>query len=159
MESDDILNNNMGDEASQSASSDEEEALARELQEELDKQEAQISQEAPQPAAEPKSSSMVEDATNFAQEMFGSTGQSYPSNLDMLMDVAMELTVELGRTSQSVRQVLDLHKGSVLELDRIAGDAVDIYVNNQLIAKGDVVVVDDKFGVRITELTRNKREG
>jgi len=158
MESDDILNNNMGDEASQSASSDEE-ALARELQEELDKQEAQISQEAPQPAAEPKSSSMVEDATNFAQEMFGSTGQSYPSNLDMLMDVAMELTVELGRTSQSVRQVLDLHKGSVLELDRIAGDAVDIYVNNQLIAKGDVVVVDDKFGVRITELTRNKREG
>jgi flagellar motor switch protein FliN/FliY len=102
---------------------------------------------------------MVEDATNFAQEMFGSTGQSYPSNLDMLMDVAMELTVELGRTSQSVRQVLDLHKGSVLELDRIAGDAVDIYVNNQLIAKGDVVVVDDKFGVRITELTRNKREG
>jgi flagellar motor switch protein FliN/FliY len=158
MESDDILNNNMGDEVSQSASSDEE-ALARELQEELDKQEAQMSQEAPQPAVEPKSSSMVEDATNFAQEMFGSTGQSYPSNLDMLMDVAMELTVELGRTSQSVRQVLDLHKGSVLELDRIAGDAVDIYVNNQLIAKGDVVVVDDKFGVRITELTRNKREG
>jgi flagellar motor switch protein FliN/FliY len=157
MESEDILNSNMGDEASQSASSDED-ALARELQQELDRQEAQMSQAAMQPAAEQKSS-IVEDATNFAQEMFGSTGQSYPSNLDMLMDVAMELTVELGRTSQSVRQVLDLHKGSVLELDRIAGDAVDIYVNNQLIAKGDVVVVDDKFGVRITELTRNKREG
>lgn len=158
MESDDILKNNIGDEASQSASSDEE-ALARELQEELDRQEAQLNQAAPQLAVESQSSGRVEEATNFAQEMFGSTGQSYPSNLDMLMDVAMELTVELGRTSQSVRQVLDLHKGSVLELDRIAGDAVDIYVNNQLIAKGDVVVVDDKFGVRITELTRNKREG
>lgn len=73
-------------------------------------------------------------------------------NFAMLMDVGLQLTVELGRTHLTVRQVLDLQKGSVLELDRIAGDAVDIYVNDRLVARGDVVVVDDKFGVRITEL-------
>jgi flagellar motor switch protein FliN len=74
------------------------------------------------------------------------------SSLDMLWGVHLTLTVELGRTSLTVRQVIELQKGSVVELDRIAGEAVDIYVNDRLIAKGDVVVVDDKFGVRITEL-------
>lgn len=73
-------------------------------------------------------------------------------NLNMLMGVNLNLTVELGRANLSVRQVLDLQKGSVVELDRIAGEAVDVYVNDRLIARGDVVVVDDKFGVRITEL-------
>jgi flagellar motor switch protein FliN/FliY len=74
------------------------------------------------------------------------------SSLDMLWGVHLTLTVELGRTSLTVRQVIELQKGSVVELDRIAGEAVDIFVNDRLIAKGDVVVVDDKFGVRITEL-------
>jgi flagellar motor switch protein FliN len=74
------------------------------------------------------------------------------SSMDMLWSVHLNLTVELGRTSLTVRQVIELQKGSVVELDRIAGEAVDIYVNDRLIAKGDVVVVDDKFGVRITEL-------
>ncbi|MGB9639376.1 MAG: flagellar motor switch protein FliN [Anaerolineales bacterium] len=74
------------------------------------------------------------------------------ASLEMLMDVLLLLTVELGRAELTVKQVLDLQKGSVVELDRIAGDAVDVFVNNHLIAKGEVVVVDDKFGVRITEL-------
>jgi flagellar motor switch protein FliN/FliY len=78
--------------------------------------------------------------------------QPVPNNLGMLLDVNMQLTVELGRAKMSVKQVLDLQQGAVLELDRIAGDAVDIYVNDHLIGRGDVVVVDDKFGVRITEL-------
>jgi len=78
--------------------------------------------------------------------------QPIPNNLGMLMDVNMQLTVELGRAKMSVKQVLELQQGAVLELDRIAGDAVDIYVNDHLIGRGDVVVVDDKFGVRITEL-------
>ncbi|MBI9047886.1 MAG: flagellar motor switch protein FliN [Anaerolineaceae bacterium] len=78
--------------------------------------------------------------------------QPVPNNLGMLMDVGMQLTVELGRAKMSVKQVLELQQGAVLELDRIAGDAVDIYVNDHLIGRGDVVVVDDKFGVRITEL-------
>ncbi len=68
------------------------------------------------------------------------------------MDVTLQVTVELGRTFLSLKQVLDLQKGSVIELDRLAGDPVDIYVNERLFAQGEVVVVDDKFGVRITKL-------
>jgi len=79
-------------------------------------------------------------------------GASAPASLDMLWSVHLTLSVESGRTSLTVRQVIELQKGSVIELDRIAGEAVDIYANDRLIAKGDVVVVDDKFGVRITEL-------
>jgi flagellar motor switch protein FliN len=81
------------------------------------------------------------------------------SSMDMLWGVHLNLTVELGRTSLTVRQVIELQKGSVVELDRIAGEAVDIFVNDRLIAKGDVVVVDDKFGVRITELISPIQEG
>ncbi len=80
------------------------------------------------------------------------TKGSNVASLDMLMDVLLLLTVELGRAELTVKQVLDLQKGSVVELNRIAGDAVDVFVNAHLIAKGEVVVVDDKFGVRITEL-------
>lgn len=74
------------------------------------------------------------------------------TNLEMLMEVSLQLSVELGQTQMSVRQVLDLQQGSVVELNRQAGDAVDIFVNNHIFARGEVVVVDDKFGVRITEL-------
>ena len=74
------------------------------------------------------------------------------ANLDMLMDVPMKISVELGRTKMSLRQTLELVQGSVSELDRLAGDPVDVFVNERLFAKGEVVVVDDKFAVRITEL-------
>jgi flagellar motor switch protein FliN len=75
-----------------------------------------------------------------------------PANLDMLMDVSLQVAVELGRTRMTVRQLLDLQNGSVVELDRMAGDVVDVYINDRLLARGEVVVVDDKFGVRVTEL-------
>jgi flagellar motor switch protein FliN len=75
-----------------------------------------------------------------------------PANLDMLMDVSLQVAVELGRTRMTVRQLLDLQNGSVIELDRMAGDVVDVYINDRLLARGEVVVVDDKFGVRVTEL-------
>ena len=74
------------------------------------------------------------------------------SNIDLLMDVSLRITVELGRTYMTLRQVLDLQQGSVIELDRLAGDPVDIYINERLFAQGEVIVVDDKFGVRITKL-------
>lgn len=73
-------------------------------------------------------------------------------NINMLMDVNLQFTVELGRTQMPVRQILELQNGSVVELDRVAGEAVDVYINEHLMARGEVVVVDDKFGVRITEL-------
>jgi flagellar motor switch protein FliN/FliY len=83
-----------------------------------------------------------------------------PTSIELLMDVPLRVSVELGRTRMSVRQVLELQNGSVVELDRMAGDAVDILVNDRLMARGEVVVVDDKFGIRITEIvTPGRRDG
>jgi flagellar motor switch protein FliN/FliY len=73
-------------------------------------------------------------------------------NYEMLVDVPIKVTVELGRSQMTVQEILGLEKGSVIELDRIAGDPVDVFVNDYLIAKGEVVVVDDNFGVRITKI-------
>lgn len=72
--------------------------------------------------------------------------------LDLLMDVGLTVTVELGRTEMPVRDVLGLAPGAVIELRRPAADPVDIFVNNKVVARGEVVVVGDRFGVRITEL-------
>jgi flagellar motor switch protein FliN/FliY len=80
-----------------------------------------------------------------------------PASIDLLMDVPLRVTVELGRTRMSVRQVLELQSGSVVELDRMAGEAVDVMVNDRLMARGEVVVVDDKFGIRITEIVAGSR--
>ncbi len=74
------------------------------------------------------------------------------SNIDLLLDVSLRVTVELGRTRMKLAQILELQHGSVVELDRLAGDPVDIFVNDRMVAHGEVVVVDDKFGVRITEM-------
>ena len=74
------------------------------------------------------------------------------ANIEMLMDVSLNVTVELGRTNVSVQDVLNLQDGSVVELDRLAGEPVDVLVNDRLMARGEVVVVDEKFGVKITEL-------
>jgi flagellar motor switch protein FliN/FliY len=103
-------------------------------------------------------SSMTAASTNSSEPMAsetngsGAAGISGSTAINMLMDVNLLFTVELGRTQMSVKHVLELQKGSVVELDRVAGEAVDIYVNEHLMARGEVVVVDDKFGVRITEL-------
>ena len=73
-------------------------------------------------------------------------------NLDLIMEVPLQVTVEIGRTRRKVQDILSYTKGSLVVLDKLAGDQVDIYVNGKCIAKGDVVVVDDNFGVRITEI-------
>ncbi len=78
--------------------------------------------------------------------------QKPQTSLEMLMDVPLNISVELGRSHMTLRHTLELVQGSVIELDRLAGDAVDILVNERLLARGEVVVVDDKFAVRITEL-------
>jgi flagellar motor switch protein FliN len=78
------------------------------------------------------------------------------TNIDLLMDVSLRVTVELGRTRMQLAQILELQHGSVVELERLAGDPVDILVNDCLVARGEVVVVDDKFGVRITEMVSAK---
>jgi flagellar motor switch protein FliN/FliY len=72
--------------------------------------------------------------------------------LDLLHDVEMEVTAELGRTRMSVRELLSLQPGTVIELDRAAGGPADLLVNGRLIARGEVVVIDENFGIRITEI-------
>ena len=80
------------------------------------------------------------------------SGAALRSGLDMLHDVEMEVSAELGRTRMSVRELLSLSPGAIVELDRAAGSPADLLVNGRLIARGEVVVVDENFGIRITEI-------
>lgn len=75
------------------------------------------------------------------------------NSMDLLLDIDLELSVELGRASIPVRDVLNMGPGSIVELDKLAGEPVDILINGKYIAKGEVVVVDDHFGVRVTEIS------
>ncbi|MFJ7660942.1 flagellar motor switch phosphatase FliY [Lysinibacillus sp. NPDC097162] len=94
---------------------------------------------------------------NVQQAQFASfdpnvISQSEARNLNMLLDIPLQVTVELGRTKRSVKEILELASGSIIELDKLAGEPVDILVNSRLIAKGEVVVIDENFGVRITDV-------
>lgn len=71
-------------------------------------------------------------------------------NLDIMLDIPMHISVELGRTKSTIREVMELEKGSIVELNKIAGEQVEIFVNQKLVAKGEVIVIEDKFGVRVT---------
>jgi flagellar motor switch protein FliN len=75
-----------------------------------------------------------------------------PGRLDMILDIPVQVTVELGRSKIPIRNILQLAQGSVVELDRLAGEPLDVLVNGCLIAQGEVVVVDDKFGIRLTDV-------
>ncbi len=90
-------------------------------------------------------------AARFADLDNGDTPRGN-AGVDFLMDVGLSIGVELGRTEMLVRDVLKLSPGSVIELRRMATDPVEVFVNNRVVARGEVVVVDDKFGVRITEI-------
>jgi len=81
-----------------------------------------------------------------------STATADQGNIGLLMDVFMEMTVELGRTKKPIREILGIGEGTIIELDKLAGEPVDILVNHKLIAKGEVVVIDENFGVRVTEI-------
>jgi len=73
-------------------------------------------------------------------------------NLDVILDVPVDISMEIGRTKLSIRNLLKLNQGSVIELDRLAGEPMDVLVNGTLIAHGEVVVVNDKFGIRLTDV-------
>ncbi|MGG4506135.1 flagellar motor switch phosphatase FliY [Heyndrickxia sporothermodurans] len=77
-------------------------------------------------------------------------------NLNMLLDIPLQVSVELGKTKRSVKEILELGSGSIIELDKLAGEPVDILVNRQLIAQGEVVVIDENFGVRITDIVSQR---
>lgn len=75
-------------------------------------------------------------------------------NIDLIMDVPLEVTVELGRTSKSIQEILDFTPGTIIELNKIAGEPIDILVNGKYVAKGEVVVIEENFGVRITDIIK-----
>ena len=102
---------------------------------ELLEQEQRQRQPAPAPAAEPSMPSGVAEV-----------------NLDVILDVPVTLSMEVGRTRIPIRNLLQLNQGSVVELERAAGEPLDLYVNGTLIAQGEVVVVNDRFGVRLTDV-------
>lgn len=81
-------------------------------------------------------------------------GAGAPANIDLIMDVALEVTVELGRTKKSISEVLDFAPGTIIELDKVAGEPVEVFVNRKLVARGEVVVIEESFGVRITEIIK-----
>lgn len=96
------------------------------------------------PAAQP--------AQIFQPLSASSNGSAAPQGFDMILDIPVALTVELGRTKISIRNLLQLAHGSVVELDGLAGEPMDVMVNGTLIAQGEVVVVNDKFGIRLTDI-------
>ena len=87
--------------------------------------------------------------SNLQQPSFSHVDEN---NLNLLMDIPLKVTVELGRTQKQIKDILELSQGSIIELDKLAGEPVDILVNNKLIAKGEVVVIDENFGVRVTDI-------
>ncbi|WP_345807449.1 flagellar motor switch phosphatase FliY [Bacillus pumilus] len=140
-------------------------------QEEETVQDTQVSTPEPQQAAPQTQSAPVQQAAppkrqakpkpaapvNVAPVEFEAFSEpqhttNHLGNLDMLMDIPLSITVELGRTQRSVKEVLELSAGSIIELDKLAGEPVDILVNKRIVAKGEVVVIDENFGVRVTDI-------
>ena len=107
-----------------------------------------------QPAPQPAMPTMNIQPAQFQSFAGGAPGAGAPANIDLIMDVALEVTVELGRTKKSISEVLDFAPGTIIELDKVAGEPVDVYVNRKLVARGEVVVIEESFGVRITEIMK-----
>ena len=105
-----------------------------------------------QAAPEPKTIKTTKPAMPQFEEHATSLNEEQESNLDLLMSVPVDVAVEIGRTRRRVKDILNYTKGSLVVLDRLAGDRADLYVNGKCIAKGDIVVVDDNFGLRIAEI-------
>jgi flagellar motor switch protein FliN len=92
------------------------------------------------------------DATAREPEEGAGAGGGAEVNLEVILDVPVTLSMEVGRTRIPIRNLLQLNQGSVVELDRAAGEPLDVYVNGTLVAHGEVVVVNDKFGIRLTDV-------
>src|SRR5687767_4635694 len=110
----------------------------------------------PRRPASPLSASPAKPAAGSVAPVFRElppqNAQQHKLDIDVLRDVELTVKIELGRTRMRLEDVLRLGHGAVVELDRLAGDPVDVFVNDRLVARGDVVVLDDKFAVRLTEV-------
>ena len=99
-----------------------------------------------------KASSAKPASDDVFRPLSPDSGSSQARELEMIMDIPVKLTVELGRTKLTIKQLLELAQGSVIELEGLAGEPMDILINGYLIAQGEVVVIEDKYGIRITEI-------
>lgn len=106
---------------------------------------------AEQTAAESKPAAAPAHFNNLASDT-PALSEEAAKNLDMVMDIPVQLTVELGRTKMPIRNLLQLAQGSVVELNELAGEPLDVFVNGCLVAQGEVVVVNEKFGIRFTDI-------
>lgn len=95
---------------------------------------------------------LAAEASAPAAEAGAPAGASVEVNLEVILDVPVTLSMEVGRTRIPIRNLLQLNQGSVVELERAAGEPLDVYVNGTLVAHGEVVVVNDKFGIRLTDV-------
>ncbi|SEL74180.1 flagellar motor switch protein FliN [Halomonas daqiaonensis] len=121
------------------------EAMAEQSAAESSEQEQKAEQAEARPAAQSAGGSVF-------RPLEAGQGSTTGRDLEMIMDIPVKLTVELGRTKLTIKQLLELAQGSVVELDGLAGEPMDILINGYLIAQGEVVVVEDKYGIRITEI-------
>lgn len=113
------------------------------------------SESAPAPEAEAPASTPAagqEPEKAVFRQIAGAPASAPPSNLEMVLDIPVQMTVELGRAKIQIRNLLQLTQGSVVELERLAGEPMDVLVNGCLVAQGEVVVVNDKFGIRLTDV-------
>ncbi len=102
-------------------------------------------------AAPPPSVVSLPSFDTSSARTFGS-GETHGNGMTRVRDIPLEVTVELGRTRLLIRDILDLGTGSIIELDKLAGEPVDLFANGLLVARGEVIVIDDNFGVRVTEI-------
>ncbi len=106
----------------------------------------------PYPVPQPQMNVQPAQFTAFTPDMAAMIGQE---NIGLIMDVPLEVTVELGRTSKTIHDILDFAPGTIIELEKIAGEPIDVLVNGKFVAKGEVVVIEESFGVRITEIIKD----
>lgn len=109
-------------------------------------------QAAPAPTAPAPAKPAAQSASQSVFKPLAGTTGGAGTDIDLIMDVPVQLTVELGRTRLTIKNLLQLGQGSVVELDGLAGEPMDIFVNGYLIAQGEVVVVEDKYGIRLTDI-------
>lgn len=135
--------------SSADAASEEEDPWAAAMAEQ---EAAEESSEEPADEPEAKAPAAKAASDDVFRPLSPDSGSSQARELEMIMDIPVKLTVELGRTKLTIKQLLELAQGSVIELEGLAGEPMDILINGYLIAQGEVVVIEDKYGIRITEI-------
>ncbi|CAJ0703663.1 Flagellar motor switch protein FliN [Ralstonia edaphis] len=130
------------------------EANADDIDVEMTMEEAMALEAAQRAAANPPAAApaAAESSPVFKPLTADGLGSAQRNDIDMILDIPVQLTVELGRTKVPIKNLLQLAQGSVVELDALAGEPMDVLVNGYLIAQGEVVVVNEKFGIRLTDI-------